>query len=542
MPSRRSLTTVEEIALDKGETDEAIADYSHAIELSKDYATAYIGRANAFADKSNWAAALKDYDVAIAVDPKDPTAYNNRGTAHQNAGELDKAISDYDKAIALDPKRAAFHFNRGLAFHLMGKASEAFSEYTETTKLDPKYAFAYHNRGLISRQKGNLDEAISDFSRAIEINPSYAQDFASRGLAYLKRKQLKEAIDDLQKGLQLDNRQTGAMIGLGKAYIESQAFDQAKPILDQAIRLDPVSPEAYLQRGRLMEGIGDLAQASSDYRTALSFDPELKEAKEALSKVLERSKVVKIDPAIEPTGRLNRVALVIGNGTYEKATTLPNAVNDASIISEALRRIGFRQVIQVQDLGRQDLLAALRNFRELADHSEWAMIYYAGHGIEIDGQNYIVPVDARLLTDRDAPDEAISLSRFLDAIEGASAMKLVILDACREDPFNNSMKLSSASRTIGRGLARIEPEGGTLVAYSAKHGQVALDGTGANSPFATALANRMMAPNVEIRKLFGLVRDDVLAATSRKQEPFIYGTLGGDDHFINPTQSDDTGH
>ena len=111
----------------------------------------------------------------------------------------------------------------------------------------------------------------------------------------------------------------------------------------------------------------------------------------------------------------------------------------------------------------------------------------------------------------------------------------MILDACRENPFFNSMKMSSASRTIGRGLARIEPDGGTLVAYSAKHGQIALDGKGKNSPFATALANRMLMPDVEIRKLFGLVRDDVLAATDRKQEPFIYGTLGGDDHFINPS-------
>ncbi|MBR1002590.1 putative caspase-like protein [Bradyrhizobium japonicum] len=324
------------------------------------------------------------------------------------------------------------------------------------------------------------------------------------------------------------------MIGLGQAYIEVQAFDRAKPILDDAIKLDPVSSEAYFQRGRLMERVGNLAQASIDYKTALSFDPELKGAKEALSKAIDRSKTAKVDPAVKPSGRLNRVALVIGNGSYDKAPTLPNAVNDASMISDAFRSIGFRQVVEVQNVGRQGLLATLRSFRELADHSEWAVIYYAGHGIEIDGQNYVIPADARLLTDRDVPDEAISLSRFLDALEGASAIKLVILDACRENPFFNSMKLSSASRTIGRGLARIEPEGGTLVAYSAKHGQVALDGRGANSPFAMALANRMMAPNIEIRKLFGLVRDDVLVATARKQEPFIYGTLGGEDHFINP--------
>ena len=162
------------------------------------------------------------------------------------------------------------------------------------------------------------------------------------------------------------------------------------------------------------------------------------------------------------------------------------------------------------------------------------MIYYAGHGMEIDGTNYVVPVDARLLADRDVPDEAISLSRFLDAVDGAKQLKLIILDACRDNPFLSKMKMSVASRSISRGLARIEPEGSTLVAYAAKNGQLAMDGKGANSPFVTALVSRMLTPGLEIRKVFGLVRDDVLAATRRQQEPSIYGSLGGDDYIINP--------
>jgi len=180
------------------------------------------------------------------------------------------------------------------------------------------------------------------------------------------------------------------------------------------------------------------------------------------------------------------------------------------------------------------MLAALRRFRELADNAEWAVVYYAGHGIEIDGANYVIPVDAKLAADRDVPDEAVGLSRMLDTVDHAKQLKLIILDACRDNPFLNKMKVAYASRSIGRGLARIEPEGSPLVAYAAKHGQVALDGTGENSPFVTALVKHMLTPGLEIRKVFGLVRDDVLAATKRQQEPFIYGTLGGDDFIVNP--------
>lgn len=533
---------------DKGEADKAIADFTQAVRLNPSYATAYIGRANASTDKSDWASALKDYDAAIALDPKDPTGYNNRGTAYQNNGELDKAIADYDKAVSLDSKRAAFHFNRALALHLKDNVDGAFADYSETIKLDPSYAFAYHNRGLISQRRGDLDRAITDYSKAIEINPKYPQNFTSRGLALLQKNDVRKATEDLQNSIRLDDRQTSAFIGLGEAYAKSQSFGKAKAMFDQAIQLDPVSSEAYFKRGQLLEANGNSAQAESDYKIALSFDPQLKGAQEALKKSTDRmaqetlkksadkTKAAKVESPVVPAGRLNRVALIIGNSQYGNVTSLPNALHDASTIAEAFQKIGFRQVIKIENQGRDGMLAALRNFRDLADNSEWSVIYYAGHGIEIDGMNYIVPVDARLVADRDVQDEAISLSRFLDTIERAKEIKLVILDACRENPFLGSMKMSSASRTIGRGLARIEPEGGTLVAYSAKHGQIALDGKGENSPFAIALANRMLTPDIEIRKLFGLVRDDVLAATSRRQEPFIYGTLGGDDHFINPKQ------
>lgn len=227
-----------------------------------------------------------------------------------------------------------------------------------------------------------------------------------------------------------------------------------------------------------------------------------------------------------------RVALVIGNAAYAAAPRLDNPTRDAARVAGALRAAGFRTVTTVRDAGRADLIAALNAFSEAAERADWALVYFAGHGVEVGGTNYLVPVDARLRSDRDIADEAIPLDRVLQALEPARKLRLVILDACRDNPFLDAMRRTSPTRSVGRGLARIEPEGGTLVAFAAKHGQTALDGEGENSPFVQALTRRMATPGLEINKVFRLVRDDVLAATGRRQEPFVYGSLPGEDFFF----------
>ncbi|WP_233383614.1 caspase family protein [Methylobacterium sp. C25] len=227
-----------------------------------------------------------------------------------------------------------------------------------------------------------------------------------------------------------------------------------------------------------------------------------------------------------------RVALVIGNSGYRAVPALPNPRRDAGRIAASLRSAGFQSVTVVDDGSRADLIAALNRFSDAAERADWAIVYYAGHGIEIGGANYLIPVDARLKSDRDITDEAIPLDRVLQAIESAHKLRVVILDACRDNPFASSMRRTIATRSVGRGLAQVEPEGGTLVAFAAKHGQTALDGDGENSPFAEALARRLVTPGVEINKLFRLVRDDVMASTGRRQEPFVYGSLPGEDFYF----------
>ncbi|WP_152102874.1 caspase family protein [Bradyrhizobium sp. TM102] len=225
-----------------------------------------------------------------------------------------------------------------------------------------------------------------------------------------------------------------------------------------------------------------------------------------------------------------RVALVIGNCAYKSVPRLTNPVNDASLVGGMFRKAGFDTVDVKLDLSVVDMRKALREFGTKAREADVAVIYYAGHGIELDGNNYLVPTDAALETDTDVFDEAFPLDRLLFAIEPAKQLRLVVLDACRDNPFAKTMKRTVAARAIGRGLAKVEPTSpNTMIAFAAKAGSTASDGDSKNSPFAAALVERLPTPGLDLRKAFGFVRDDVLKNTGYKQEPYVYGSLGGDD-------------
>ena len=229
-----------------------------------------------------------------------------------------------------------------------------------------------------------------------------------------------------------------------------------------------------------------------------------------------------------------RVALVIGNSAYQNVAALTNPINDANAIAASLTRLGFTVTSQT-DLGFDGMRRALRDFSSAARGSDLAIIYFAGHGMEIGGQNYLVPTDARLASDGDVPYEAISLELALSALDGARGTRLLLLDACRDNPFAAKMKVGGdKSRSIGRGLARVEPSVGTLVAYAAKEGTTAEDGDSGHSPFARALLEHIEEPGIDIQFLFREVRDSVLAETNGDQEPFTYGSLPGKAVYLNP--------
>jgi hypothetical protein len=226
-----------------------------------------------------------------------------------------------------------------------------------------------------------------------------------------------------------------------------------------------------------------------------------------------------------------RVALVVGNGAYRQVSALPNPTNDANDVADSLQRLGF-SVTRVTNANFDGMRLALRDFAPKVRRAEIAVVFFAGHGIEADGENYLIPVDAELKTDLDVPHEAISLKNVMQVVSPASKLGLVVLDACRNNPFASRMVRTLRTRAVSRGLASVEPTGSILVAYAAKDGTTASDGTGRNSPFTKALLTHLETPGLEINFLFRNVRDDVLQATQFAQEPFVYGSLSREAIFF----------
>lgn len=248
-----------------------------------------------------------------------------------------------------------------------------------------------------------------------------------------------------------------------------------------------------------------------------------------------------------PLWAADRVALVFGMANYASITDLTNTHSDAIGVADTLSSIGFEVETQL-DVGGDEMRAVLDDFAIRSETADLALIYFAGHGVEVQGENYFIPADAQVASNRDIQAQALTLTDFLDAVDRARKMRIVILDSCRDNPFGDQIAPLAVStgttdqsvRGGGGGLAPANPDRGTLVAYAARDGQVAFDGTGGNSPYAKALIDILPRKDLEISLMFRQVRDAVLEATLNQQEPHTYGSLTGIPFFLAGTSEEGT--
>jgi uncharacterized caspase-like protein len=235
-----------------------------------------------------------------------------------------------------------------------------------------------------------------------------------------------------------------------------------------------------------------------------------------------------------PAAADKRVALVVGNSAYVHANPLPNPVNDASDMAKALTKVGF-EVILGLDLKKPAFDAKVRDFARALEKADVAVFFYAGHGLQAAGRNYLVPVDASLQVERDLDFEAVSVDFVLKQmeLEREGKTNVVFLDACRDNPLARNLARSMGTRSaaIGQGLAQVQTGVGTFIAYSTQPGNVALDGQGRNSPFTAALAKGVREPGRNLTSVMIDVRKDVLAVTGGKQVPWDHSALTGDFYF-----------
>jgi tetratricopeptide (TPR) repeat protein len=557
--------------------DALIADKRHPL---RDHIQAYQNRGDLYMRKGQFDLAMQNYDQAVALlgkaskitksifEPSTPTSvddisayyvYYQRGLAWQRQGQYQRAADDYTRALQRRDDNQGY-WRRAQVNLANGQVDQAIRDYDKAVSMLPDNGMYIGERGLALNKKGDFDRAIADFDKVISLQPKDSAAFNGRGMAWLAKGDIAKALSDLNQAVALDDRTAAFHDNRGVALIKKGDVAAAIADFDKAIDMmrgdkKPELADYYVHRGDALGGKGDWLKALEDYQSALTLNPSMTKAiagrdaarlalttasrqpdaaAPAAAQVATATAAAVPDKPKPVVINERRIALVIGNSAYRNVPPLPNPVRDATAIADALRRTGFQTVTLQTDLPREKLVDALRNFAQLADSADWALVYYAGHGIEMGGANYLIPVDAKLSTDRDVGFETVPLDQVLSAVEGAKRLKLVLLDACRDNPFASQMRrtMATASRSIGRGLASIEPESGTLVVYAAKHGETALDGDGANSPFATAFMKNIQTPGLEVRRMFDFVRDDVLDMTGRRQQPFSYGSVSGRQEFF----------
>ena len=264
--------------------------------------------------------------------------------------------------------------------------------------------------------------------------------------------------------------------------------------------------------------------------------PNGKFASEARARIAESQRLAGLTSAPSAGKAANVTAgRRVGNSSYQHANFLRNPRGDAEVVGKALASLGFEVVQPLLDVDREGMAKALKAFSEVAKGADWAVIYYAGHGMEVKGVNYLIPVDARLEDEEDAEEEAIPMSRLFDRLRDVSGVKILILDACRDNPLANRMVRRAVSRSgANKGLAEVKAASGTLIAYATNPGDTADDGEGDHSPYVTALLAHLAEPGQDVRIMFSQVYDTVNDDTKGRQQPWYAAQLPGRQLMLKP--------
>jgi tetratricopeptide (TPR) repeat protein len=424
-----------------------------------------------------------------------PASADDRETCTKAAG--DESIAACTRAIATGQGNLAWAYaNRCLASARKQDHDRAIADCDQAIKLDPRYARAYNNRAVAYFHKGDKDRAIADYDQAIKLDPKDARTYNNRGITYRDKGDNDRAIADF----------------------------------DQAIRLDPAFTMAYTSRGLAYERKGDRDRARSDFRAALALPQNYYTGK--LAHDTSRERLAALDAVQPPAAAGHRVALVIGNSAYATLPAIPNPRNDAGDVADSLRTLGF-DVLLGQDLKRADMEDLLIRFARKIDKADTALVFYAGHGLQHNGINYLVPVDARIEDEADLR-KLFNLAQVIDDLQSAARVRILIVDACRDNNVVQQLaRRSPATRAaaLTRGLARIDGADGTLIAFATQPNRVAADGAGRNSPFTRALLKHMVTPGLELRTLMTRVRAEVVSTTDGAQRPEVWDSLVGEFAF-----------
>lgn len=514
-------------------------------------ATIYFWRAVGWNKKGDYARVIEDTTEALRLNPGQIALLNMRGSAWFDKGEYDIAIADFTDALKIGPPSGTIYHNRGNAYRRNGDYAHALADYDQAVRLSPNEAHSWTNRGAVKQALGDLDGALADLNQAIRLAPTLPAPRTSRAVLWRAKNEIDRAIAD-----------TSEAIALGRTRAPVNVMTPPGSVLISA----------YLQRGLAYEAKGEIARARADFEAVLSgnaVDAGSK-ANQATAKVrlalvsdlaqppaadsLLKSAPAAAAPSPAPTAaappsaepkaktesaevhEVRRVALVIGNGGYQNFRGLPNAPNDARVIGSSLRQLGF-EVTEGIDLDAASMQKATDDFLRSAVRAQIALLFYAGHGVQVAGRNYLVPVDLQLRNGVNPVTSMTDVDGILAGLDDQVRTNILILDACRNDPLPHQTASAAPDRgiEIAGGLAAPSTPAsgtirgaGTLIAFATAPGRVALDGEGSNSPFSSALSRHIGAKGLEVQQMLTRVRADVVAQTRGEQVPWSNSSLLGE--------------
>lgn len=448
--------------------------------------------------------------------------------------------------------RAGYFAHRGWAYFQNDDYQRALADLDISAELNPRTFAVFATRASMRKAAGDYAGALADIDRAVRLAPKSAAVRAVRGDILREKGDLDEAIATYAQALTMDRLDIGAYLGLSLAHRAAGHFSEAEAQLSRALALNSRIAEIHVAQGLLAESTGDSDKARAAYERALSLPKSVRISDRIESPIFDstrqqataRARLTVLDevrkagadtgvvrPAA-PQGK--RLALVIGNGGYRDISRLPNPARDAQLVSRQLTSIGF-DVVEGIDLDHQAMRRQLTTFLARAPQSEVALIFYAGHGMQIDGRNYLVPTDARI-DDGDLSRALIELDFVLAGLDDKLRANVIVLDACRDNPLagrpgglaGRSVQLRAGLAPQSKPAAGGAQGAGTLLAFATAPGQVALDGEGDNSPFSAALARHIGTPGLEIQQMLTRVRAEVVAATKGQQVPWSNSSLLGE--------------
>jgi tetratricopeptide (TPR) repeat protein len=532
-----------------GDLDRALALAEKAVRLNPHSVQTLTQRGAVYLKKKDYDKALADFNEAIRLAPDSieaVLAYHHRAEVFSLKGDYKRSLDDYERMLQRHPDKSGVYIPRSLVRLLAGDIEGALADANEAIRIKPD-GWSHGVRGTLYAQLGRWDDALKDADEALSRQPQNAILLSSRARALLKLGRTEEALTGAELALRTGNHRDSALIARGQVLTKLNRAAGAVEDFSEAIALGRDDPAIYAARGTAYEQLGMRAEALADYRKATQLPvtslferderirarARLAELEAGKPSVPETTGAPPKQPAAKPAEMGRRIALVIGIGAYKAQGRLRNPPNDAKAIAAALRRLRFTEVTQVVDASRAELLEAVKSFGDRARNADWAVVFYAGHGIQVDGRNFLLPADARFESSSEVEQDTLPLDRVMDAVSGARKLGLVMLDACRDNPFLKDMTKISRSTQSPIGLAPIEPKHGELIAYATKDGHVASDGTGANSPFTEGILEHIGEADVDIRFMFGKVRESVRAKTGDRQRPFVYSSLPGEGFFFN---------